>query len=67
MDTGFAEFRKTPEGRSLSPTLFSLYLRTLLMVGVFGMFGAEMAMSFRSFGVGPKVGIFGQFRTAQVG
>ena len=30
-------------------------------------FRAEMAVSFRSSGVGLKVGIFGQFRTAQVG
>ena len=37
------------------------------MVELFGVFGAEMAMSFRSFGVGPKVGNSGQFRIAQVG
>ena len=37
------------------------------MVGVFGVFRAEMAVSFRSSGVGSKAGIFGQFRTAQVG
>ena len=32
-----------------------------------GVFGAEMAMSFRSSGVGLKAGIFGQFWIAQVG
>ena len=32
-----------------------------------GVFRAEMAVSFRSSGVGLKAGIFGQFRTAQVG
>ena len=32
-----------------------------------GVFGAEMDVSFRSFGVGLKAGIFGQFRTAKVG
>ena len=32
-----------------------------------GVFGAEMAVSFRSSRVGLKAGIFGQFRTAQVG
>ena len=32
-----------------------------------GVFGAKMAVSFRSFGVGLKAGIFGQFRTTQVG
>ena len=32
-----------------------------------GVFGAEMVMSFRFSGEGPKVGVFGQFRTAQVG
>ena len=32
-----------------------------------GVFGAEMAMSFRSSGVGLKAGNSGQFRTAQVG
>ena len=32
-----------------------------------GVFGAEMDVSFLSSGVGLKVGIFGQFRTAQVG
>ena len=31
-----------------------------------GVFGAEMAVSFRSSGVGLKAGIFGQFRTVQV-
>ena len=31
------------------------------------MFGAEMAVSFWSSGIGPKAGIFGQFQTAQVG
>ena len=31
------------------------------------MFGAKMAVSFRSSGVGSKVGIFGQFQIAQVG
>ena len=30
-----------------------------------GVFGAEMAVSFRSSGVGPKAGIFGQFWAAQ--
>ena len=34
---------------------------------VVGVFGAEMAVSFLSSEVGPIVGIFGQFRTAQVG
>ena len=34
---------------------------------VVGVFGAEMTVSFRSFGVGSNVGIFGQFRTTQVG
>ena len=34
---------------------------------VVGVFGAEMAVSFRSSRVGSNVGIFGQFRTAQVG
>ena len=29
-------------------------------------FGAEMAVGFQSPGVGPMVGIFGQFQTAQV-
>ena len=37
------------------------------MVEVFGMFGVEMAVSFRSSGVGPKAGIFGQFQTTHVG
>ena len=32
-----------------------------------GVFGVEMAVSFRSFRVGPNAGIFGQFQTAQVG
>ena len=32
-----------------------------------GVFGAEMALSFRSFRVGLKAGIFGQFWTTQVG
>ena len=32
-----------------------------------GVFWVEMAVSFRSFGVGLKARIFGQFRTAQVG
>ena len=32
-----------------------------------GVFRAEMAVSFRSSRVGLKAGIFGQFRTAQVG
>ena len=32
-----------------------------------GVFGVEMVVSFRSSGVGLKTGIFGQFRTAQVG
>ena len=36
----------------------------MLMVGVFG---AEMVVSFWFSGVGPKAGIFGQFRTTQVG
>ena len=31
-----------------------------------GVFGAEMAMSFRPSGDGPNAGIFGQFRTAHV-
>ena len=31
-----------------------------------GVFGAEMAVSSRSSEVGPKAGIFGQFRTAQI-
>ena len=39
-----------------SPTLFSPYLRTLLMIGVFGV---ETAVSFWSFGVGLKAEIFG--------
>ena len=34
---------------------------------VVGVFRAEMAVSFRSSGVGANAGIFGQFRTAQVG
>ena len=34
---------------------------------VVGVFGAEMAMSFRSSRVGSNAGIFGQFRTNQVG
>ena len=32
-----------------------------------GVFRVEMAMSFRSSGVGLNAGIFGQFRKAQVG
>ena len=32
-----------------------------------GVFRAEMAVSFRSSGVGLKAGIFGQFWTARVG
>ena len=32
-----------------------------------GVFGAEITVSFRSFGMGLKVGIFRQFRTTQVG
>ena len=34
---------------------------------VVGVFGAEMAVSFRSSGVGTNAGNFGQFRTTQVG
>ena len=34
---------------------------------VVGVFWAEMAVSFRSSGVRPNAGIFGQFRTAQIG
>ena len=37
------------------------------MVRVFRVFGAEMVVSSQSSGVGPKAGIFRQFRTAQVG
>ena len=35
-----------------------------IMVGVFG---AEIAVSFQSSGVGPNARIFGKFRIAQVG
>ena len=34
---------------------------------VVGVFGTEMVVSFRSSRVGSNAGIFGQFRTAQVG
>ena len=37
------------------------------MVGLFGVFGVEMAVSFRSPGVGLKAGNSGQFWTAQAG
>ena len=33
---------------------------------VVGVFGAEMAVSFRSSGEGPNAGIFGQFQTAHI-
>ena len=37
------------------------------MVGLFGVFESEMAVSFRFSGVGPKAGNFGQLQTAQAG